>query len=195
MDEQPADSNRFRREIGPREVALVEDEIDHVQHARQALRKIGQGRYFIGNARITDLRLCADDALRERRRGGEERSGHLLGRQPAYLAARLAQPVDRLESASGDEPRARIRRHAFDRPALHRRRKRILQRLLGEVEVAEEADQGGQDAAGFGAVDRLDRVYGWLNSMIGRTSTVPCCAPGIREATWTASFKSFALIR
>ena len=88
-----------------------------------------------------------------------------------------------------------MRRRAFDRPALDRGRERILQRLLGEIEIAEEADQGGEDPTGFGAVDRLDRVYGWSNSMIGRTSTVPCCAPGIRDATWTASFKSFALIR
>ena len=108
---------------------------------------------------------------------------------------RLAQPVDRFESACRDEPRARIRRHAFERPTLDRRRERILQRLLGEIEVAEEADQGGKDASGLGAVNRLDRVYGWLNSMIGRTSTVPCCAPGIREATWTASLRSLALIR
>ncbi len=66
---------------------------------------------------------------------------------------------------------------------LDRRRERVLQRLLGEIEVAEETDQGCENAAGFRAVDRLNRVYGWLNSMIGRTSTVPCFAPGIRDAT------------
>jgi hypothetical protein len=32
---------------------------------------------------------------------------------------------------------------------LHRRRKRVLQRLLGQVEVAEEADEGGVHAPGF----------------------------------------------
>ena len=88
-----------------------------------------------------------------------------------------------------------MRRCTFDRPALERRGERVLKRLLGEIEVAEQADQGCENAAGFGAVDRLDRVYGWLNSMIGRTSTVPCFAPGIRDATWTASFRSFAWIR
>ena len=109
--------------------------------------------------------------------------------------AALAQPVDRLESARGDEPRARIRWSTLDRPALERRGERVLKRLLGEIEVAEQADQGCENAAGFGAVDRLDRVYGWLNSMIGRTSTVPCFAPGICDATWTASFRSFAVIK
>ena len=107
----------------------------------------------------------------------------------------LAQPIDRAEPARGNQPGPRAGRHTLDRPTLERRRERILKRLLGEIEVAEQADQGGQDAAGFGAVDRLDRVYGWSNSMIGRTSTVPCCAPGIRDATCTASFKSFAVIR
>ncbi len=112
-----------------------------------------------------------------------------------HLAARLAQPVDGLETPRGNEPGARIGRRAVHRPALHRRRERVLKRLLGEIEVAEQADQSGENATGFRAVDRLDRVYGWLNSMIGRTSTVPCLAPGIRDATCTASFRSFALMR
>jgi len=111
------------------------------------------------------------------------------------FAATFAQPVDRTEPSRRNQPGPRARRHAFSRPALDRRRERILKRFLGEIEVAEEADQGGENAAGFRAVDRLDRVYGWSNSMIGRTSTVPCFAPGIRDATWTASFRSFALIR
>jgi hypothetical protein len=106
----------------------------------------------------------------------------------------LSKPIDSLESPRGDEPRSRVRRRALDRPALHRRRERILQRLLGEIEIAEEANEGGKDATGFGAVDRLDQVCDWLNSMMGRTSMVPCCAPGIREATCTASLRSLALI-
>jgi len=109
--------------------------------------------------------------------------------------ASLAQPVDRAEASRGNQPGPRAGRHALYRPALDCRRERILKRLLGEIEVAEEADQRGENAAGFRAVDRLDRVYGWSNSMIGRTSMVPCLAPGIRDATCTASFRSFALIR
>ncbi len=111
------------------------------------------------------------------------------------FAAAFAQAIDRFESPGRNEPGARIRRGAVDRPALDRGRERVLERLLGEIEIAEEADQSGENAAGLGAVDRLDRVYGWSNSMIGRTSTVPCFAPGIRDATCTASFRSFALIR
>ena len=111
------------------------------------------------------------------------------------FAPALAQPVDRTEASRRNQPGPRAGRYAFYRPALDRRRERILKRLLGEIEVAEETNQSGQNAAGFGPVDRLDRVYGWLNSMIGRTSMVPCFAPGIRDATCTASFRSFALIR
>ena len=104
-------------------------------------------------------------------------------RPVSHFAARLAQPVDRLEPAGGDEPGARIGGRAFDRPALDRRGECVLKRLLGEVKVAEETNQGGENATGFGAVERLDRVYGWSNSITGRTSTMPCLAPGIRDAT------------
>jgi hypothetical protein len=113
---------------------------------------------------------------------------------PADLAPGLAQPVDRLEPAGRDEPPARIRRRPFDGPALDRRGERVLQRLLGEIEIAEEADESSEDAARLGAVDGLDQVCDCENSMTGRTSTVPCFAPGMREATCTASFKSFAWI-
>jgi hypothetical protein len=85
------------------------------------------------------------------------------------------------------------------------------QPVLGEVEVTEQADEGGQDATRVGVVDGLHpradplgrilarqrRVLGyfWSNSLIGRTSTLPRRAAGIFEATWMASFRSLALIR
>jgi hypothetical protein len=111
------------------------------------------------------------------------------------FAAAFTQPVDRSKPSGRNQPGPRAGRRAFYGPALDRRRERILKRFLGEIEVTEEANQGGENAAGFRAVDRLDRVYGWSNSMIGRTSTMPCFAPGIRDATCTASFRSFALMR
>ena len=101
--------------------------------------------------------------------------------------------------------------HAVARPLLDRGREGVVQRLLGQVEVAEEADQRGEDAARLGAVDGLDPVpylvrrvstrhqwfsgYGRLNSRIGRTSTLPSRADGILEATWMASFRSRASMR
>ena len=86
-----------------------------------------------------------------------------------------------------------------------------MERLLGQLEVAEEADEGGEDAARLGTVDGLYPVpylvlrvstrhqwfsgYGRLNSRIGRTSTLPSRADGILEATWMASFRSRAWMR
>src|SRR6267143_321048 len=209
--------------MGLTEIALIEHEIDDVQHARQALGKIAALGDIVRNARVADLRLRPHDALRQRRGGGEKRRRDLLLRiqggvaagedeaQPvvgdgvilgfckllrhvyliADLATALAHPVDRLESARRNQPRARVRRCPFDRPALERRRERILKRLLGEIEVAEQADQGGEDAAGFRAVDRLERYW----PQTGRTSMEPHLAEGMRAATWMASFRSLASIR
>ena len=69
-----------------------------------------------------------------------------------------ADAVDGLEPAGRHEPCARIRRHAIARPLLERRTERVGQRLFGEIEVAEQANQRGEDAPRFGAVHRLDCV-------------------------------------
>ena len=61
-------------------------------------------------------------------------------RAPAYA-------VDGLEATGRDEPGSRVGRHAITRPLLERRAKRIVQCLLGEVEVAKQTDQRGEDAA------------------------------------------------
>jgi hypothetical protein len=67
------------------------------------------------------------------------------------------QPVDRLVARRRGQPRARIVRLAGARPALGGDRERFLSGLLGEVEVAEEADQVGQDTAPFVAEDLLEQ--------------------------------------
>ena len=48
---------------------------------------------------------------------------------------------------------------------------RLLRGFLGEIEVAEEADQGGQDAAPFLAEDAIERRYQYTSE--GRISTAP----------------------
>jgi hypothetical protein len=55
--------------------------------------------------------------------------------------------IDPLNRPAGNQPRARIRRHALARPLLHRRRKRVVQRLLGKVEIPEQPYQCGKHAA------------------------------------------------
>ena len=67
-----------------------------------------------------------------------------LPAEPGRLAA---QPVERLVAGRGDDPAARVGRYAGGRPALGRDGEGLLDRLLGEVDVAEEADQGGHRAS------------------------------------------------
>jgi hypothetical protein len=55
--------------------------------------------------------------------------------------------VDGAVARRGDEPGARVGRLAVARPALGGDRERVLRGLLGEVEIAEEADQGREDSA------------------------------------------------
>jgi hypothetical protein len=75
-------------------------------------------------------------------------------------------------------------------PALGGDGEGLLGGFLGEVEVAEEADQGGEDASPFVAEDLVEDRY---RSTIGRTSTAPPMrAAGIREASSIAASRSSA---
>jgi len=59
-----------------------------VKYGVQPLVKLRQRRNLVGNARVADLVLRADDALRERGRRCEKRAGDLLRREPADFAQR-----------------------------------------------------------------------------------------------------------
>ena len=84
----------------------------------------------------------------------------------------------------------RVVRRAVARPALRGDRERLLRGLLGEVEVAEEADERGQDAAPLLAEGLLEDRY---HSTIGRTSTAPPMrAAGMRAASSIAASRSSA---
>jgi hypothetical protein len=112
--------------------------------------------------------------------------------------ASAAQPVDCSPSCSGRDPSARIRRDAVARPRRDRRGERILDRVLGKLEVADLPDECRQDPGTLlpeGPVDgerrvartgapRADRVHragtassptlaGAPMSITGRTSTEP----------------------
>ena len=69
-------------------------------------------------------------------------------------------------------------------------RERLLRGFLGEVEVAEEADQGGEHAAPFVAEGLVEDRH---HSMIGRTSIAPPRrAAGICAASSIAASRSSA---
>src|SRR6476619_558903 len=71
-----------------------------------------------------------------------------------------------------------------------RDRERVLRGLLGEVEVAEEADQRGDNSSPLVAEGLLEDRY---HSMIGRTSIAPPRrAAGIRAASSIAASRSSA---
>ena len=64
-------------------------------------------------------------------------------------AALAADPVDRLVARGGHDPRGRVVGHPGRGPALKRDHERLLDRLLGEVEVPEDARQRGDRPAGL----------------------------------------------
>ena len=57
---------------GGRRVALVEDEIDDLEHRRQTCGTLGPARDLEGDARLGKGPLGADDALGDRRLGNQE---------------------------------------------------------------------------------------------------------------------------
>jgi hypothetical protein len=67
-----------------------------------------------------------------------------------------ADAVDRTVPPGGHEPGARVRGCAVAGPALGGDRERFLSGFLGKVEVAEEADQAGEEAAPLVAEDPLE---------------------------------------
>ena len=68
-----------------------------------------------------------------------------LVRQLLLLAAKIdlpPHPVDRLVARDIDQPCARVGRRWRIRPAFQRHRERVLQGFFGQVEIADQADQG-----------------------------------------------------
>jgi hypothetical protein len=67
-----------------------------------------------------------------------------------------SDPVDCAVARGGHEPRSRAGRCPVARPALGGDRECLLGRFLGEVEVAEEADQRREDASPFVAENLVE---------------------------------------
>jgi hypothetical protein len=80
-----------------------------------------------------------------------------LGRGPAPLAP---QAVDRPVARRRGDPRRRIGGHAHARPAFERDDERVLDRLLGAVEVAERACQDGDRLPGLAPEQAVDECPG-----------------------------------
>jgi hypothetical protein len=68
----------------------------------------------------------------------------------------VSDAVDRPVAGGGDEPRARVVGRPVARPALGGGGERLLRGFLGELEVAEEADQRREDASPLVAEDLVE---------------------------------------
>ena len=84
-------------------------------------------------------------------------------RSPAHPAPRRIGPAGActsiaLKRPGRHEPGPRILGHAVLGPSLDRGDERIVERFLGAVEVAEQANQRREDTPRLGAVDGLDRL-------------------------------------
>jgi hypothetical protein len=98
---------------------------------------------FVGNCRVVEHLIL-------RRQRDVELPG-LLGE-----GAVAADPIDRSVPRGGREPGARVVRGAVARPALGGDRERLLSGFLGELEVAEVADQVCENAPPLVAEDPVE---------------------------------------
>jgi hypothetical protein len=78
------------------------------------------------------------------------------GLRVAILTRGLApQLVDRRVARGGDDPPGRAGRDAVGGPALGRLRERLLDRVLGDVDVAEDAGENGNSTTVLRAERRV----------------------------------------
>ncbi len=119
--------------------------------------------------------------------------------RPQALVERAgaSQPVDGPAPGGGRQPGGGDRGHAVARPGGQRDGVGVLQRVLGEREVAAEmADEGRQDARAVLAGGPLERAVGRQSkTTIGRTSTDPYVMFGILAAQASAASRSWTSIR
>ena len=95
LGQHASEANGFPAEVVPDEsvarargVALVEDEVDDREHRREPVGEVGLARNAVRDPGVADLALGADQALRHRRLGNEERARDLRGAEPAEEAQR-----------------------------------------------------------------------------------------------------------
>ena len=129
-----------------------------------------------------------------KRRGRHRFLLRLRGEQLRLRGERAlpSDAIDRPVPCGAHGPSGRVRRHSVARPALRGDGEGVLGGFLGEIHVAEEADQGREHVAPALAEDLLERRFVY-HSTIGRTSTAPPSrAAGTRDARSIAASRSSA---
>ena len=85
-------------------VPLVEDQVNGLEHRRQARRQLRPTRHLERYARLGERALRPDDALRDRGLGHEEGPGDLVARQPSEQAQRERHArLGREDGVAGNE--------------------------------------------------------------------------------------------
>ena len=126
---QPAQRSQRQRHLRlelERGVAAREEELQPLVRDRRLVHRLLRRLWHFEQARLRRKRAVAADA------------------------------VDCAVAGGGHEPRARVGGRPVAGPALGRDRERLLSGVLGEFEVAEEADQACEHAAPLVAEDLLE---------------------------------------
>src|SRR5207253_4699354 len=108
-----------------------------------------------------------------------------------------AQPVHGPVAGRRRQPGAGVARDAVARPPLEGDGEGVLRALLGQVPVARDPDEGGDDPSPLLSERLCDGGLdlGRYISQIGLTSIEPCVAPGSFDATSMASSRSLQSTR
>jgi hypothetical protein len=106
-----------------------------------------------------------------------------------------ADPVDRAVAGRGGEPRRGVVRRAVSGPSLDGGGECVLEGVLGKLEVAEDADQGREDAAPLLAYNLLEVGRAQCSTTGLISIAPPVRAAGILAATSIASSRLSASIR
>ena len=176
------------RPQGQREASL--------ERERRVAAREDQAQPLVGNRRLVVHVLVPALRLRQ-----------LESRQQLRLALQVAlaaDAIDRAVAGGGDDPRAGIARDAVARPALDRGGEGVLHRVLGEVEITEDAGEDRERAPVLVTVRARESAVGRRGypadastrlGTTGRTSIEPSCADGIFAAHSIASSTESTSIR
>ena len=114
LGQRPGQPDRLPAQVLPDQVLpgagrvpLVEQQIQHSQHASGALRQQVRRRHLVRDARIADLVLGPDQPLGHGRLRDQERAGDLRGGQPGQCAQGQRHPGvqrERRMAAGEDQP-------------------------------------------------------------------------------------------
>lgn len=123
LDEQAGEVDRFGTEVAADEgiaaaggVALVENEVDHAEHARESLGQAMIGRHLVGNASVAELAPCAHEPFGQGGLGHQKSAGNLRRGDPGYGVKRerdLCLGCQSRVTAGENEPEAIVLEEGF----------------------------------------------------------------------------------